>query len=438
MSNCGSVLIVKNRLYRLLSRSPWPPVGFWLLAIVPVSILAGSASALFLVLLDGVTRLRFAHPWVLFFLPLGGTGILWIYRRWGDRAERGTNLILDEIHEPGGGVPVRIAPMVLLTTLLTHLFGGSAGREGTAVQMGGSLAGGWNEWVGIPSRHRQTVLMCGVAAGFGSVFGTPLAGAVFAVEVLTRGRLLSEALIPCLLAGIVGDLTCSAWGIHHTHYSISPVQVSDLFGVGHLDLLLLGKAALAGGCFGCVAWLFSFTTHEVQRLLGRFVQNPWLRPAVGGTVLIALTYLVGTRAYLGLGVLGEHPTDVTLVSCFHSGGAGHWSWLLKLIFTAITLGSGFKGGEVTPLFFIGAALGSALSAPLGTPTDWLAGLGMMAVFAGASHTPLACTIMGLELFGAEHAVHLAVACTVACFFNRSQGIYRAQRGPAPGATSGMT
>lgn len=438
MLNGDSVLIVKNRLYRLLDRSPWHPVGFWLLVIVPVSILAGCSSALFLILLDGVTRFRFAHPSILFFLPLVGTGIVWIYRRWGDRAERGTNLILDEIHEPGAGVPVRMAPMVLLTTLLTHLFGGSAGREGTAVQMGGALAGGWNEWVGISARLRPTVLMAGVAAGFGSVFGTPLAGAVFAVEVLTRGRLLSEALIPCLLAGIVGDLTCSAWGVHHTRYSISPVHSSDRFALGHLDLLLLAKAAIAGCCFGWVAWLFSMASHEVQRLLGRFALNPWLRPAIGGMVLIALTYLVGTRAYLGLGVLGEHPMDVTLVSCFHSGGAGTWSWLLKLMFTAITLGSGFKGGEVTPLFIIGAALGNALSAPLATPIDWLAGLGMMAVFAGASHTPLACTMMGLELFGSEQAVYLAVACTVACFFNRSHGIYRAQRGQAIGVTRGMT
>ena len=406
-------------------------LGIWLLLVTPVAVLAGSASALFLWALDRVTTLRFEHPWLLFLLPLAGPVIVWLYRRWGGTAERGTNLLLDEIHEPGGGVPARMAPLVLVTTLMTHLFGGSAGREGTAIQMGGGLAGGFIDLFRIAERHRRTLLLAGVAAGFGSVFGTPLAGAVFAMEVLAIGRIRYEFLVPCLLAGLVGDLTCSAWGILHTPYHIALVSTSARFGFGHLDLLLLAKVLVAGPAFGLAALLFSEVTHWLQRGFKARIKSPWLRPVIGGMAIIALTAALGTRSYLGLGVSSPNPGDVSILTCFHAEGATSWSWLWKLLFTAITLSSGFKGGEVTPLFFIGAALGNVLSGLLGAPTDLFAGLGFVAVFAAASNTPLACTLMGIELFGAEHAPYLAVACFVAYLFSGHSGIYGSQRVAIP-------
>lgn len=406
-------------------------LGVWLLLVTPVAVLAGSASALFLWSLEQVTALRFSSPWLLYLLPAAGVLIVWLYQTWGGTAERGTNLLLDEIHQPGGGVPGQMAPLILITTLLTHLFGGSAGREGTAVQMGGGLAASFMDWFRIAEQHRRTLLLAGVAAGFGSVFGTPLAGAVFAMEVLTIGRMRYEALIPCLLAGLLGDLTCSAWGVGHTPYHIAVVAPSARFGFGHLDLLLLGKVLVAGTLFGLVALLFAELTHALQQQFRQRLNRPWLRPVLGGLVVIALTLLLGDRSYLGLGVSSPNPSDVTIVSCFQAGGAAGWSWLAKLVFTAITLGSGFKGGEVTPLFFIGAALGNALAGLLGVPVDLLAGLGFVAVFAGASNTPLACTLMGIELFGAAHAPYLAVACFVAYLFSGNSGIYGAQRVAIP-------
>ena len=397
--------------------------------VLVVSVLSGSASALFLVALEQVTRLRFAHPWLLYLLPLGGPLIVWLYRRWGSGSERGTNLILDEIHQPGGGVPFRMAPLILGTTLLSHLLGGSVGREGTAVQRGGAIAGGFLDGFRIPKFLHQPVLLAGVAAGFGSIFGTPLAGAVFALEVLTRGRLVSEALIPCLIAALVGDFTCTAWGVHHTRYAIAAIESPSRFSFGHLDLLLLGKAGAAAIAFGLAAALFVWTSHQVHHIFVTRVRQVWLRPLLGGLGVILLTGILGDRSYLGLGVTSPNAGDVTLVSCFHEGGAFPWSWLWKLILTALTLGSGFKGGEVTPLFFIGAALGNALGVVFGVPADWLAGLGMVAVFAAASHTPLACTLMGIELFGAGPAVYLAMACTVAAYVSGPGGIYSAQRPP---------
>ena len=325
-------------------------LGIWLLLVAPVAALAGSASALFLWSLDQVTNLRFQYPWLLFLLPLGGPVIVWLYQRLGRDAERGTNLLLDEIHQPGGGVPARMAPLVLVTTLITHLFGGSAGREGTAVQMGGGLAGWFAQTFRVATEHRRVILMAGVAAGFGAVFGTPLAGAVFAMEVLVIGRIRYDALVPCLLAGVLGDLTCSAWGIGHTHYHIDLLPATAGLGVGRVDPMLLVKSGLAGIAFGLTSLLFTESTHGLQSLFRKRIAVPWLRPVIGGLVVIGLTWLVGTRSYLGLGVSSPVPGDVTILSCFNTDGATVWSWFWKLLFTVVTLSSGFKGGEVTPLF----------------------------------------------------------------------------------------
>ncbi len=406
-------------------------LGVWLALTAPVGVMAGSASALFLWSLDRVTALRFAFPWLLLLLPAIGPVIVWLYQKHGRGAGRGTDLLLDEIHTPGAGVPVRMAPLVLLTTLLTHLFGGSAGREGTALQMGGGLAAGFIRWARIPERHRAMLLQAGVAAGFGAVFGTPLAGAVFAIEVLAIGQVRHGLLVPCLFAGLIGDLTCSAWGIHHTSYHIDVIAEPESFGFRIFDVVLLAKSVFVGAAAGLVAMLFSDLAHAVEKQLKMRVRRPWMRPVVGGLVVIGLAYALGTRAYLGLGVSSPYPEDVTLLSCFHEGGATGWSWLWKILFTVVTLGSGFKGGEVTPLFFIGAALGNALSGPMGAPPDLLAGLGFVAVFAGASNTPLACTLMGIELFGAAHAPYLAVACFVAYIFSGHSGIYGSQRCAGP-------
>jgi len=335
-------------------------------------------------------------------------------------------LLLDEIHQPGGGIPRRMAPLILLTTVATHLFGGSAGREGTAVQMGGSIAAAIGRTLRLSAGETRTLLMCGIAAGFGGVFGTPLTGAVFAMEVLTLGRLSYESLIPCLIAAVVGDWACGAWGVHHTQYAISPFAVPTLSGVAHFDWVLGGKVALAALLFGLTSVLFAELTHGVQCVAAK-LKSPLLRPFVGGLCVIALVYLLGTRDYLGLGVSSPDASAVTILSSFSRGGADNFSWGWKLIFTAITLGSGFKGGEVTPLFFIGATLGNTLGRGLHAPVDLFAALGFVAVFAGATNTPIACTLMGIELFGAQYSVYFMIACFLAYGFSGHSGIYSAQR-----------
>lgn len=400
-------------------------LAYWTVLAVPVGLLGGSASAFFLWALDRVTELRWHHGWLLYLLPVVGVGVGWLYHRFGKGADGGNNLIIEQIHEPGGGVPRRMAPLVLLGTLATHLCGGSAGREGTAVQMGGSLAAAYGRLLGIGREQMPVLLMAGVAAGFGSVFGTPFTGAVFAMEVLAIGRLDYRALLPVLAASVTADATCAAWGADHTRYHI--LFTSGRSGPEVLDGWLAVKVVLAAGVFGLAARGFSELTHGLQRGLRRLVTRTWLQPAVGGAAVIALFWLAGTGEYLGLGVHGQHPGAVTILSAFEPGGATAWSWLWKLVFTAVTIAAGFKGGEVTPLFFIGATLGHALASALGAPVDLFAGLGFIAVFAGATNTPLACTIMGIELFGAQHTVFFAVACFVAYFASGHTGIYGAQR-----------
>jgi len=405
----------------------------WSIIVIPVAIAIGSAVALFLWLLDAVTHIRWQYPWLLFLLPVAGVIIYFVYKLWGGNSERGNNLIMDEIHTPGGGVPKRMAPLVLFGTLVTHLFGGSAGREGTAVQMGGSIAAMFGRWFKLTPNDMRMLLTAGIAAGFGAVFGTPLTGAIFALEVLTIGRLQYDALLPCLVAGIVADQACTAWGIHHTQYKIlfagsGPSVLPQYF---HINVLLLCKVIAAGIAFGLASFLFAAMVHAGKRQFQRYIRIGWLVPVAGGLLVILLTWLAGTGDYLGLGVTSNHPGAVTLVSAFNPGGADSFSWLWKLVFTAITLSSGFKGGEVTPLFFIGATLGNTLAVLFGAPVDLFAGLGFIAVFAGATNTPLACTIMGVELFGGQHVLYFAVACFTAYYFSGNTGIYSAQRMEVP-------
>ena len=392
---------------------------------LPVAVVAGSASALFLWSLERVTARQWHHPWLLWLLPVGGVAVGLLYHHLGKGSDKGNNLLIDEIHRPGGGVPARMAPLVLIGTLVTHLFGGSAGREGTAVQMGGSLAALLARWFRVTQENRRLMLMCGIAAGFGAVFGTPLTGAIFAMEVLVIGRVQYDALIPVLVASVVGDATCSAWGIHHTVYHLDVPHADGSHAV--FDAMLLGKVALAGIAFGLGGQLFSELTHRLQRGFAKAVPCAPLRPALGAVLVIAMAYALGTRDYLGLGVDAPPGGQVSIVASFQEGGATPFSWLWKTLFTSVTLASGFKGGEVTPLFFIGSTMGNVLGGFMHEPVALFAALGFIAIFAGAANTPLACTVMGIELFGAHHAVCFAVACFVAYFFSGHSGIYLSQR-----------
>lgn len=399
----------------------------WTLLVLPVSIVVGSLVALFLWLLELATKLRWNNEWLLYFLPIAGVAIVASYRFKGKNSDAGNNLIMDEIHKPGGGIPFRMTPFVIISTVVTHLFGGSAGREGTAVQIGGSMAHFFARQFKLKNEDVRILLMTGIAAGFGAVFGTPVAGTIFSLEVLAIGKIKYDALMPCFIAAILADIVCSLYGIKHTHYVIhSLTETTNNLSLLSVDYKLLLWIALAGIIFGLTSFLFSELSHTIKNLSNKYIKKKLLIPAIGGVIIIALTYLIGTTDYLGLGVSTKSGMGTSIVNAFNAGGVDLMGWFWKLLFTVVTLSTGFKGGEVTPLFFIGAALGNTIATITGSPVDLFAGLGFIAVFAGATNTPLACTIMGVELFGGGHILYYAIACFVAYYFSGHSGIYSSQ------------
>lgn len=409
----------------------------WLLLICCISVTTGLIVSLFLILLHRVTLFRFSHPWLLYFLPFAGVVIHYIYQTVGKSSEKGNDLILEEIHRPVGSITWKMAPVILISTLITHLFGGSAGREGTAVQIGGSIASVFGKWFNMSGRDTKTVLIAGIAAGFGAVFGTPFTGAIFAIEVLTFGKIHYKHFPAALLASMAGHFTVMTLHVHHTGYLVNnlPVEFYYLSGRLAFSWLLLGKVMLAAVAFGMVSMLFIKLGHGIKQLITGVVQRKWLIPLLGGFVIIALTLILGKPDFLGLGIESAYPGAVTLPSAFLPGGADTWSWLWKTIYTAITLATGFKGGEVTPLFYIGATLGHTLAQVLQAPESLFAAIGFIAVFAGATKTPLACTVMGLELFGGAYVVFFATGCFIAFLCSGRTGIYKAQRNRLAGKYS---
>jgi H+/Cl- antiporter ClcA len=388
-----------------------PYVFKWTFICSFIAILIGSASAGFLQSLNWATDYRENHLWLIAFLPIGGFLIGLLYFYFGKDAEAGNNLLIDTIHEPKQVIPFRMAPFVYIGTIATHLFGGSAGREGTALQMAGSIADQFSKPFKLSASDRKILIISAVAGGFGSVFGTPLAGAVFAIEFFLIGRIRYNALFPALITAVLADVVTKLWQTPHTHYHISSIP-----DVSFLNIIY---AIIAGIFFGVCASTFSKVIHKTGNIFKSKISYQPLRPFIGGIIIACAVWVIGTTKYIGLGI-------PTIVQSFDQQLPAY-DFAIKMVLTIITLSAGFKGGEVTPLFFIGATLGNALGLFIPLPIGLLAGMGFVAVFAGATNTPIACSIMAIELFGVECGVYVTIASVVSYLLSGHNSIYRRQK-----------
>lgn len=387
----------------------------WAALASAIGTVAGLLSAGFLWALDHVTELHARMPQLLWGLPLIGFAVGWVYLRYGGAANAGTEAVVAELRRPRERLPWQMAPLVLLGTLMTHLCGGSVGREGTAIQMSAALSDRWTAWLGLRGWDRSTVLTMGISAGFAGLFGTPWAAAMFALEMPAAGTAKNTrrniGAIPRVIAGLatamIADAVCRATGVPHAHYELGPVPPWGLatWGLANGGLANLGWATAFGLLCGIVAITYRWLHATSKDRFRSCISYPPLRPLCGGCMALVLVALLGTPRYNGLGLPVIEQAFIEPIE----GTAFVW----KTVLTALTLGAGFKGGEVTPLFFIGAALGNAAHAFCPLPLGLLAGMGFVAVFAGVTRTPWACTLMGCELFGFQAAPFLASSCFTA-------------------------
>jgi H+/Cl- antiporter ClcA len=382
----------------------------WTVLCIAVGHLVGYAVAFFLLGLDEILRFVRYEESYIYLLPLAGLLIGFAYHYWGKEAVKGNNLILEEINEPKKPIPFIMAPMVLMATWLTHFFGGSVGREGTAVQMGSAIADRFTVWFKLNNEDRKIVLLLGISAGFAAVFGTPLAGAIFALEVMALGEIRWKAFFPSIAVAYIAHFACLNCDVFHTEYHIVELPF--------MNAVTLGWTAAAGIIFGLCAYLFVFSGDVFKKAFEKYIVYAPLRPLLGGIVVVIALYFLDTNIYNSLGI--EHIQNSFDVQ------SDYYEFLIKLLLTTFTLSAGFKGGEVTPLFFVGATLGSALFAFLPLPLDYLAAIGFVAVFAAATNTPIACAIMGIELFGINSGIFMGVVCITAYLCSGKKGIYSSQ------------
>ena len=383
----------------------------WVLWGGVIGIAVGTTSSVLLNTNDFLTSFRADNLWIIYFLPVGGLVIGYLYQHYGKGSGKGNNLILEHVQHGQGRIPLGMGPLVFISTFITMLLGGSTGREGAAIQMGTSIAEAVNRIFKVNVVDRKILIISGIAGGFGSAFGAPLTGTIFAMEIIAIGRMQYQALVPCFVASFVGHFVTTAWGVNHEHHIIELVP--------QITTMNILKIIAVSIIFSFASILYTQMKHGVENMSRKYLESPMTRAFIGGLIIIALTLVLGTNDYLGRGL--------PIVDEAFKGTVSPFAWLNKAIFTAITMGTGFRGGEVIPLFFIGSTLGNTLAPLMNLPTSFLAGLGMIAVFCAATNAPIAALIFSVETFEGEGVFFFFIACIVSYIFSGHHGIYGAQK-----------
>ena len=384
----------------------------WGVIAVVIGAAGGAAGALFHVsVTEADTLFERYYDRLVLLLPVGGLLIVFMYKQLKMLENKGIDDVLTSIRS-NGGVPFILSPLIFAATVITHLFGGSAGREGAALQLGGSIGSAIGRLFRIDGKNMKTVIMCGMSAVFSALFGTPITAAFFALGITSVGSFYYAGIVPCLVSSLTAYIIVTLIGIEPTHFA--------LFFVPEVSVITLLQTMLIAALCAELSIVFCTVMHMTARYMKIWFKNPYIRIFIGGLAIIALTYLTGTRDYNGAGM--------SIVENAVTGAyAKNWAWAIKIVFTAITIGAGFKGGEIVPTFFIGSTFGLFIAGLIGLTPGFGAAIGMISMFCGVLNCPIASIFLSVEVFGSEGLILFAIAAAVSYMLSGYYGLYHAQK-----------
>ncbi|MBQ8636875.1 MAG: chloride channel protein [Clostridia bacterium] len=382
----------------------------WIVLSIIVGLVGGVIGSLFHICVDYATELRTSHSWLIYLLPIGGLAITAIYSVFKNKGNLDTNRVLEAATEEEK-VPLVMAPLIFISTVITHLLGGSAGREGAALQLGGSIGYNIGSAFKLNKNDVHTLVMSGMSAVFSALFGTPVTAAIFAIEVLRVGEMHYGALVPCVVSSIVAYFTAGSFGISPVRFSGISISIDAPVELGMIVILAILCAI--------VSILFCLAIKYCESYSERFIKNNYIRAFVGGGVIVLLTVIFNTYDYNGAGM--------DIISKAMSGDAKYEAFIIKIVFTAITIAAGFRGGEIVPSFFIGSTFGCVAGYLLGIDTGFAAAVGFVAVFCGVVNCPIASLILALEVFGSENIMIFALVCAISYMMSGYFGLYKSQK-----------
>ena len=382
----------------------------WVIFSILVGLVVGLCGTAFCFGLIGATNIRLAHPWLIFLLPVGGLVIVGLYHILQNEKDTGTNLVISAIHS-GDKLPFKMAPLIFISTIITHLFGGSAGREGAALQMGGSLGNSIGKLFRFDDKDRNVMIMCGMSAAFSALFGTPMAAAIFSMEMISVGVMYYNALVPCVISSLVAHDVADYFGVTNEFFLIESIPKFELKTAVQISIL----AALCA----LVSILFCVSIHGAERLYKKFFKNPFIRVFAGGVFVIIATLLVGNQTYNG--------TGMNIIAQCIEGTVKPETFILKILFTALTLSAGYKGGEIVPSFCTGAAFGCLFGNLLGFSPTLCTAVEMTSVFCGVTNCPISSLLISFELFGYDGMPYFLLAISFSYMMSGYFGLYQSQR-----------